>query len=575
MRASRYFISATIVALVGCGVADVESTKSAVVPADLIFLGEHIITMDSALPDVQGVAVRGERIVQVGDREAVMALAGPETRTVELGERALLPGFVDAHGHFSFTARLNDFVNLSSPPVGSAENIDDIIDLLAKHIADKPVTDGEWVFGYGYDDSLLAENRHPTRDDLDTVSTQHPIILMHVSGHLAAANSRALVATGINAGTDDPPGGVIRRRPGSREPNGVLEESAAQKLVFEHLGKIDNDRLVTLARQAATYYASFGITTAQDGAITPQDIPLFRQAAAVQPFDIDIGAYPFATALSAEDLSNFVPDTQYSGGFRLVGIKFSLDGSPQGRTAWLTKPYAEGPPGADENYVAYPTTEPDYYKRNVANLIRRDVPVLVHANGDAAMDLMIEGVTEAVADRPMPDHRSVIIHAQLMRIDQVDRAAALGIVPSYFSAHTFFWGDWHRKSFGEQRAQNISPTRWAVDKGVHFTLHNDAPVVPPDMMRLLWATVNRKTRSGHVIGPHQRLTVMEALHAMTLGGAYQFFEEDAKGSITAGKQADLAILGANPLTVDPDRLKDLRVVETYSRGRSVFRLEEH
>ncbi len=214
---------------------------------------------------------------------------------------------------------------------------------------------------------------------------------------------------------------------------------------------------------------------------------------------------------------------------------------------------------------------PGEYKSAAAELIRGGVPILVHANGDAAMDLMIEGVDEAVADMdPMPDHRSVIIHAQLMRADQLDRSRELGIVPSFFAAHAFFWGDWHRISFGEERGNNVSPMGWALERGVNFTIHNDAPVVPPHAMRLVSVAVNRRTRSGHVLGPHQRLTVMQALHAVTLGGAYQYFEEDVKGSIAVGKQADLVILGENPLTADPENLEFIPVVETFSRGRSVY-----
>jgi hypothetical protein len=156
-----------------------------------------------------------------------------------------------------------------------------------------------------------------------------------------------------------------------------------------------------------------------------------------------------------------------------------------------------------------------------------------------------------------------------MRADQLDRAAALNVVPSFFSAHAFFWGDWHRRSFGEERGNNVSPVRWAIDRGVNFTVHNDASIVPPDIMRLVSITVNRKTRSGHVLGPHQRATVQEALHAVTLGAAYQYFEEDTKGSITVGKQADLVMLETNPLTTDPAELEHIQILETFSRGRSV------
>ena len=206
-------------------------------------------------------------------------------------------------------------------------------------------------------------------------------------------------------------------------------------------------------------------------------------------------------------------------------------------------------------------------------MIRRNVPVLVHANGDAAIDAMIEGIAGAVDPDALPDHRSVIIHAQLMRPDQLPTVKALGIVPSYYAAHPFYWGDWHRKSFGEQRAAHTSPVKATIEHGIPFTVHNDAPVVPPDMMRLIHITVNRATRSGHVLGPEQRASVSEALYAVTQGAAYQYFEEDSKGSITPGKRADLVILGADPLTADPGTLADIPVVETFARGRSVYRRE--
>ena len=380
-----------------------------VVPADTIFVGQNIITMERDLTPVSGLTVRGDEIIAVGDADLVLRYRGNATRVVELGDNALLPGFVDAHGHFSATARLSDFVNLSSPPVGTAENIDDIVRLLQQRIAADQTPAGDWVIGYGYDHSLLAEQRHPTRDDLGVVSTEHPVLLMHVSGHLAATNSLGLRQSEIDAESSNPAGGVIRRREGSREPNGVFEESA-------------------------------------------------------EPYVVDIGTYTYVTALMEEAYVYFVSETHYDGGIRQI------------------------------------------------------------------MDIMV----------------------------------------SFFSAHTFFWGDWHRLSFGDKCARNISPTQWAIDNSLDFTLHNDAPIVPPDMMRLLWASVIRTTRSGHILGPDQRLTVNDALPAMTLGGAYQFFEEDRKGSLRVGKQADFVILEENPLLVDPATLKDIEVVETFSRGRSVF-----
>ena len=204
-------------------------------------------------------------------------------------------------------------------------------------------------------------------------------------------------------------------------------------------------------------------------------------------------------------------------------------------------------------------------------MIDRGVPVLAHANGDAAIELMIDGVEAVVSGAPVPDHRSVIIHAQLMRKDQLQRVAGLGIVPSFYSVHPFFWGDWHRISFGEERASYISPARDALDLGIPITIHNDAPVVPPDILRLVEIAVNRETRSGYVLGPDQRISVEEALWAVTGGAAYQYFEEDEKGSITAGKRADFVVLESNPLTIDPLQLENVGVVETFARGKSVYR----
>ncbi|HIF06849.1 MAG TPA: amidohydrolase, partial [Gemmatimonadetes bacterium] len=443
-------------------------------------------------------------------------------------------------------------------------NIDELVEKIRGWIEEKDIPPGEVVSGGGYDDSLLAEKRHPTRFDLDRASTVHPIVLGHVSGHLRAANSAALEASNITAATADPDGGHIRRVEGSMEPNGVFEERAGRLLIGGG-SALSPEEFDALIRRSIGVYLGYGTTTIQNGGGTgPQTVERLRVAAEREPFDADLAVFTSSGAILQERLQY---EPTYSNGLRVAGVKFVLDGSPQGRTAWVTEPYEEGPPGAPADYRAYGTMDPAAYKADAGALIARGVPFLAHANGDAAMDLMIDGVDEAIAGT---DHRSVIIHAQLMRADQLDRAAELNVVPSFFAAHAFFWGDWHRLSFGEERGNNISPVRWAIDRGVNFTVHNDASVVPPDMMRLVSITVNRKTRSGHVLGPHQRATIQEALHAVTLGAAYQYFEEETKGSITVGKQADLVILGENPITADPAELEHIPILETFSRGRSVY-----
>lgn len=550
--------------LAACGGPAPESPP----PADTIFTGGAIVTMDPARPRAAAVAVRGETIAAAGPLDDVMALRGDATRVVELGGRALLPGFIDTHGHFLAMGRSLDSLSLHPPPVGDVNTIDDVVRKIRAWITERSIPPGGLVLGIGYDDSLLAEGRHPNRDDLDRASTEHPVVLTHVSGHLRTANSAALADAGVSAATPDPPGGHIRRRAESREPDGVLEETAGRLVAGGPFGGGAEDT-DALARRAIDVYLSHGTTTIQDGGTRADTVAALRAAAGREPFDADVAA--FAAAREPGDAEHAIHEPGYRGGFRVAGVKFLLDGSPQGRTAWLTEPYAEGPPGAAADYRAYPVLEPEVYKAGAAQLIRRGVPIIAHANGDAAIDLMLDGVDEAVTGmEALPDHRSVIIHAQLMRADQLDRAAALGAVPSFFAAHSFFWGDWHLRSFGAARGSNVSPARWAVERGVHFTIHNDAPVVPPHIMRLVSIAVNRTTRSGHVLGPQQRLTVQEALHAVTLGAAYQYFEEDTKGSITAGKQADLIILERNPLAADPEDLENIRVLETFSRGRSVY-----
>ncbi len=552
------------IGLAGCGAPPADVGPA----ADLIFVGSNIVTMDPNQPTVDAVAVRGETITAAGALDDVMALRDPSTRVVDLGDGALLPGFIDAHGHFLGAGRALDALSLHSPPVGDVTNIDDLVRKIQAWIVEKDIPPGQAVSGGGYDDSLLAEGRHPTAEDLDRASTDHPIVLTHVSGHLSAVNSAALAASDITADTADPDGGHIRRVEGSKRPNGVLEETASRLIRVDRGAPRTADETDALIRRSIDVYTSYGTTTIQDGGTSTQFAEVLHAAADREPFTADVAA--FVRVGSMEDIDALPYEETYRGGVRVAGVKFVLDGSPQGRTAWVTEPYVEGPPGAAPDYRAYGTMDPELYTARAAALIERGVPFLAHANGDAAMDVMLDGVDEALAGMEVaPDHRSVIIHAQLMRADQLDRAAALNVVPSFFSAHAFFWGDWHRRSFGEERGNNVSPVRWAIDRGVHFTVHNDASIVPPDIMRLVSITVNRTTRSGHVLGPHQRATVQEALHAVTLGAAYQYFEEDTKGSITVGKQADLVILETNPLTTDPAELEHIQILETFSRGRSV------
>lgn len=546
--------------------------------ADTIYYGGPVITMDDVRPEAKALAVLDGKIAAVGSKREVMRWRGPETQMRDLDGKALLPGFIDAHGHLSFVAQQVALANVASPPVGPVKNFEDLKrELLAYRDANR-IPAGQWIVGAGYDDSLLDEGRHPTRDELDAITTEHPILLVHVSAHLAAMNSSGLAAVGIGVDTPDPAGGVIRRRGDRNEPDGVLEESAMM-LALSRLPQPAEELQLALLDAAQALYARNGITTAQDGLTRPQDLKLLRRAAAEGRLMMDVVCYPgwFAAGQMMKD----VRVGEYENRLKVGGVKLVLDGSPQGKTAYLSRPYHVPPPGKEADYRGYPAMPDAQVEKLVDLYFANGWPVLAHCNGDAAAEQLIRAVDKADAAHPQaegttPRRRTVMIHAQMVRDDQLDRMARLGIMPSFFSAHAFYWGDWHRDSvMGPERAARLSPARSAIERGIPFTIHNDAPVVPPDVMLLIWAAVNRETRSGQTLGPEQRLTAAEAIRAVTRDAAYQYFEEDAKGSLEVGKAADLVILSEDPLKADPKALKDIEVEETVSAGKSIFRKEQN
>ncbi|MFV2090324.1 MAG: amidohydrolase, partial [Pseudomonadales bacterium] len=488
----------------------------------------------------------------MGSRAEADRWQDDDTIVTDLGERALLPGFVDAHGHLSFMAQTINFANVASPPVGPVGSISALQKVLRDYLKEGGFQADEWIIGMGYDDSLLEEQRHPDRDDLDAVTKEHPLALIHVSGHLAAVNSRALEIMALNSDTPDPAGGLIRRRTGSSEPNGVLEETAARP-VQRYAFAPSKNPATDVARALATY-ASFGITTVQDGASSLPIYQMLKKLASERPFDLDVVIYPMAQ----EDTFVFpqnVDTRAYVNGLKLGGIKLSLDGSPQGKTAYLSRPYLIPPEGKTPDYRGYPTMEQETVNALVAKYLDQGVQILAHANGDAAADMLLDAIREAAKGKPLGDHRTVMIHAQTVREDQLDVMAELAVIPSYFSAHSYFWGDWHRDSvLGEARASRISPTRSTLERGMHFTIHNDTPIVPPNMIRLIWATVNRLTRSAQVLGEAQRISALDAIRATTSDAAYQYFEEGNKGTLTPGKQADLVILSKDPTEVAAEEI---------------------
>jgi predicted amidohydrolase YtcJ len=536
--------------------------------ADLILTGGDIVTVNDAQPTAEAVGVKAGRIIAVGTRAEVDARhKGPTTRTVDLAGRTLVPGLMDSHVHVAQLGTQAVGANLLASPDGDANTIDDVVRKLQEFARGPDVKRTGWIFGMGYDDSLLG--RHPTRDDLDKVSTEVPVIAVHISGHFSAVNSVALKQIGYTAASKDPVGGVIRRRPGSREPNGVNEELAHFAYAFGAVSpksQEDKDYFLTRGLELAK---SFGFTTAIEGRAQRANHESFVDAAARGLLDIDVLSYIDYTdrAILDTDVSR-----TYKNRYRAAGMKITLDGSAPGRTAWLTTPYLLLPPGAKAGYTAYgaiPDTK--VLAALVDEAYGKKWPTHIHANGDAAVDQLIAAVTPALAKYGPADRRTVMIHGVLMRKDQLPTLKSLQVMPSLFPMHTFYWGDWYGEIIGPERAQQIAPIGSALRLGMFPTSHSDAPVALPNLMQVMWATVNRVSRSGKVIGPDERLTPIDALKAITLWSAMQSFEDATKGSIEVGKLADFAVLDRNPITSDPATINTIKVMETIKEGTSVYK----
>jgi len=540
--------------------------------SSMIFTGGPILTIDDAMPTAEAVAVRSGVIVAVGSLDAARAAVGRNAQVVNLDGRTLLPGFFDPHGHVSMVGLQARYANLLPAPDGQGDDIPALQgitrDWMNAH--DQLVRDTHLVIGFGYDDSQLKEHRHPTRTELDVISDSVPILFMHQSGHLGVANSAALNAAGISASTPNPDGGAFRREDGSQEPNGVMEETALFTVMGALFTRLDLQVNLEMIREGARFYSSFGYTTAQDGRSSTDTCRMMAMLAERGELPIDILSFPDILT-STDVMATPLYRKNYVGKYRIGGVKLTIDGSPQGKTAWLSQPYYIPPEGKPASYRGYPAVTEQQVLDAVELAFKNDWQIEVHANGDAAIDLLIGAVRDATNRHGAKDRRPVMIHGQTVRMDQLDDLKTLGIVPSLFPMHTFYWGDFHRDSvLGPRRAEFISPCASVVRRGMRFTSHHDAPVANPDAMRVLSATVTRRTRSGDILGPDECVPVDIALKAMTLWAAWQHYEDDRKGSLAVGKLADMTILDADPMTIDRDKLAGIKVTSTWKEGQEVW-----
>ncbi len=554
--------------------------------ATRIFTGGDIITMDDANPKAEALAVQDGKILAVGSLEDVEKTAGSGAEKVDLGGKTLMPSFIDAHGHFINAPRVISWANVSILPVGPVASIPDIINILKEHVAKFKLAPGEWIVGFGYDSNGLTEGREATRYDLDPHFPDNPVMLIHVSNHGAVLNSAGFALFDMTAETPTPPGGLIARKEGSQEPAGLVMETAFMP-IFAQIPQPSEEELLDLLKPAQMMYAAKGVTTLTEGATHAHELVFLRKAAAQKRFFLDIVSQPLGMGgelykafaeyiVVGDDQEPEVvgdPETEfgsYKDRLKLGGVKLVVDGSPQGKTAFWTEPLLTPGPTGEEKWRGAPLLPPETLNQTYKAISERNIPVYAHANGDAAIDMVIEAAT-AAGVKAEDDRRDVVIHSQFMRPEQLDAYIPLGLFPSFFTVHSFFWGDVHVENQGEERAFFLSPMKSAQEKGIRFSNHNDFMVTPVDPMFMIWTAVHRLSRNGVVIGPDERVDVWTAMKAITADAAYQYFEEDSKGTLEAGKLADLVILSANPLKVDPMIIRDITVEETFKEGQTVYR----
>ena len=519
---------------------------------------------------VEALAVKDGKIAFAGSKSNALKMKGDVTKIVDLGGKTLLPGFIDGHSHYINSLLVADQCKLYAPPSGVGKDVPSIIAELKRYATERKIPKGEMIMGYGYDDTVMPGGRLLNRDDLDEAFPDNPVRIEHVSMHGVVLNSLALKYYDISVETETPAGGVIVRKPGTKEPWGLIMETAFLPVVAKS-EPMTAQREINATRAGQMLYAENGVTTAHEGATHFTQIQTIQRASDAGANIIDVVAYPFITdadkVLAEYPLGKW---TKYENRFKLGGVKITLDGSPQGRTAFFTTPYLTGGPSGEKNWKGEPTFPQDLANKMFKKVYDMNVPLLVHCNGDASIDAFLTAYEFARAGDYSKSWNVTTIHTQFIRKDQIAKFVQYKIRPSFYTLHTFYFADAHIANRGREQAMYISPMRDAIDAGLRPTNHTDFVVAPLDQMMMLYSAVNRISRAGAEIGLDQRVTPYEGLKCMTEWAAEQYGEQASKGTLEAGKRADLVILSKDPLQVDPKAIKDIKVVETIKDGVSIF-----
>lgn len=521
---------------------------------ETIYYHGTILTMEEEQPTAEAILTENGKIKKIGSFSEIKEGKKQGTKMVDLEGHTLMPAFLDAHSHITAYASTLSAVNLQD-----ATCFAEIVEKMKTYIKKTKPKKGQWIIGFGYDQNALKEKDHPNKQVLDQITKEFPLTIAHASGHMGVFNSKALALAAIDTEKENPQGGIIGREEDGMTPNGYLEENAfmsASSIIPESTME-QRKKWMEMAQKD---YLKYGITTAQDGLTKGEEWSLLKTMAEENKLEIDIVSYLDQKNHAGLVEENPKYDGKYDNHLKIGGYKIFLDGSPQGRTAWLTQPYKNG----EKGYCGYPIYEKEQVSAFIRQALEEKRQLLAHCNGDAACEQYISCLEEVSNSQ---NNRFVMIHAQMVRPDQLKRMKKLEMIPSFFIAHVFQWGDIHLINLGKERAEQISPAKTAEELGLVYTFHQDTPVLLPDMMKTIWCAVNRVTKEGVLLGKKEQLTVIEALKAVTINTAYQYFEEKEKGSLKIGKNADFVILNKNPLESDPMALKEIQILQTIKNGK--------
>lgn len=543
---------------------------------DLIITNAVILKLNDENEKACSLAVKNGRIVDVWDTAILpkdMKNITDQTKVIDLEGATLIPGFIDTHNHILSYALMLDMVDCSSP---LNKNIEDVLGQIRAKAEELPK--GEWIEGFGYDDTLLGEQRHPTRKELDGVAPDHPVYVSHSSGHIAVVNSRALAEAKISEEVEDSSAGHFGRDCEGRL-NGILYELAAMGAVNQVIPEKAEEDMMALLRHAAEEYIAQGITMNTVAAVGMMQNPEKELSVHLKAGKLKVNPMRSQLMIMHTLLQDDGMFSEYSaaeldqeirgrsaGRVRLDGTKLFQDGSIQGLTAALREPY-----NCDDQLTGELIHDQSSFNEKLLNLHQRGFRIAIHGNGDRAIGSILEGYRYVLENAPRRDHRHRIEHAQTASLEDLNKMKELGVASSFFINHIYYFGDRHERLFlGPERAKRLNPLKTAAKKGIQFTVHSDCPITPISPLFSVWAAVNRITLEGHVLGAEEKCDVVTALKSMTLYGAELNFDEEDSGSIEVGKRADFAILDKDPTAIDPLHIKDINVLATFIDGEMVY-----